>query len=491
MNDFSEMKDYSVIIIRKWDLLYVNMIGGRNVKRLYKLTLICIIFIFCNACSTQTETTKTENKNVSQKENKKRNNEKQVVHSIPVTFEDMAKYPNGKYNGKYKVGLLDISKESEPIMKEVARDTESNIKSVDLKNKSNSEQAELYVHTMYSLLKQDITPLDKIPLQILEIGGFEEKEKSSTGTKGEQENKENSGNYNIEILLDASGSMAGKVDGKMKMDIAKEAIQQFVSGLPETVNVSLRVYGHKGSNEEKDKAASCGAIENVYTLQKYDQTTFRQSLDGFQPVGWTPLAEAIKKSTETFQSAKTDDKNIMYVVSDGVETCGGNPVEEAKKISNSNIKPIMNIIGFQVDHEAEKQLKEIAEVSKGKYVLANNAKELQDQFEETGKDITSRRLKAGGAQVDLNMASISDKMKLDEYERKTKENIRSVQIAMKYTVTILYKDEKMSQQLADEIEKRINDLTKKQEKQVEMAYSQFQEKIKKHYEEMSRSIKSE
>ncbi len=181
----------------------------------------------------------------------------------------------------------------------------------------------------------------------------------------------------------------------------------------------------------------------------------------------------------------------MCVVSDGVETCGGNPVEEAQKVSNSNIKPIMNIIGFQVDHEAEKQLKEIAEVSKGKYVLANNAKELQDQFKETGKDITSRRLKAGGAQVDLNMASVSDKMKLDEYERKTKENIRSVQIAMKHTVTILHKDEKMSQQLADEIEKKINDLTEKQEKQVEMAYSQFQEKIKKHYEEMSRSIKSE
>ncbi|MEB3052840.1 hypothetical protein [Bacillus pseudomycoides] len=126
-------------------------------QRVYKLTLICIIFIFCNACSTQTETTKTENKNVSQnvsqKESKKIDNEKQVVHSIPVTFEEMTKYPNGKYNGKYKVGLLDISKELEPIMKEVAHDTEENVKSADLKNKSNSEQADLYVHTMYSLLK--------------------------------------------------------------------------------------------------------------------------------------------------------------------------------------------------------------------------------------------------------------------------------------------------------------------------------------------------
>ncbi|MEY8347945.1 VWA domain-containing protein [Bacillus cereus] len=460
-------------------------------KQLYKLTLICIIFIFCNACSTQTETKHVEKKNVSQKESKKIENEKQVVRPIPVTFEEMTKYPNGKYNEKYKVGLLDISKESEPIMKEAAHDMEETIKSADLKNKSNSEQADLYVQTMYSLLKQEIIPFDKMPLQVLDIDGFGKEEKSSTGTKREGENKEDSGNYNIEILLDASGSMAGKIDEKMKMDIAKEAIQQFVSGLPENVHVSLRVYGHKGSNEEKDKAISCGAIDNVYTLQKYDQTTFRQALDGFQPVGWTPLAEAIKKSTDTFRSAKADDKNILYIVSDGVETCGGNPVEEAQKISHSNIKPIMNIVGFQVDNEAEKQLKEIAEVSKGKYILANNAKELQDQFKKTGKDITSGRLKAAGAQVDLNMASVSDKMKLDEYERKTKENVRSVQIAMKYTTKTLHKDKKISQELAGEIEKRINDVVEKQEKQVAVAYSQFQEKVKKHYEEMSGTIKIE
>ncbi|WP_410982951.1 hypothetical protein [Bacillus cereus] len=146
---------------------------------------------------------------------------------------------------------------------------------------------------------------------------------------------------------------------------------------------------------------------------------------------------------------------------------------------------------LQVDNGANKQLKEIAEVSKGKYVLANNIKELQAQFKETGKDITSGRLKAAGAQVDLNMASVSDKMKLDEYERKTKENIRSVQIALKHTVTTLYKDKKISQELAEEIEKRINDLVEKQEKQVEVAYSQFQEKVRKHHEEMSGVVTSE
>ncbi|MEI4620443.1 hypothetical protein KFD70_20250 [Bacillus pfraonensis] len=63
----------------------------------------------------------------------------------------------------------------------------------------------------------------------------------------------------------------------------------------------------------------------------------------------------------------------------------------------------------------------------------------------------------------------------------------SVQIAMKHTVTTLYKDKKISQELAEEIEKRVNDLVEKQEKQVEVAYSQLQEKVRKRYEEMSRA----
>jgi Ca-activated chloride channel family protein len=39
------------------------------------------------------------------------------------------------------------------------------------------------------------------------------------------------------ILLDSSGSMNGKINGKTKMESAKEAIQQFVSKLPTNATV--------------------------------------------------------------------------------------------------------------------------------------------------------------------------------------------------------------------------------------------------------------
>lgn len=77
------------------------------------------------------------------------------------------------------------------------------------------------------------------------------------------------------------------------MDLAKDTIQSFVSKLPEGVQVALRVYGHKGSNREKDKDLSCQSTEMVYGLGTQDDESFRKSLSRFNPTGWIPLSAAI------------------------------------------------------------------------------------------------------------------------------------------------------------------------------------------------------
>ena len=99
---------------------------------------------------------------------------------------------------------------------------------------------------------------------------------------------------NVEILLDASGSMAGRGGWRCQDGLHKQAIREFASGVPEGAQVSLRVYGHKGSNQKKDKAISCKSNELVYPLKSYDSSKFERSLDQFKPTGWTPLASAIQ-----------------------------------------------------------------------------------------------------------------------------------------------------------------------------------------------------
>ncbi|UTI44515.1 hypothetical protein NKG37_05715 [Niallia sp. RD1] len=68
------------------------------------------------------------------------------------------------------------------------------------------------------------------------------------------------------------------------------------------------------------------------------------------------------------------------MVSDGVETCDGDPVTAAKQLQNQSIKAKVNIIGFDVDNEGQKQLKQVADSGGGEYVTVNDPADLEVQI---------------------------------------------------------------------------------------------------------------
>lgn len=199
-------------------------------------------------------------------------------------------------------------------------------------------------------------------------------------------------NLNIVIALDASGSMNGKVAGKQKMEAAKQAINNFVNTLPERADVGLIVYGHKGSNSESRKQESCAGVEPIYPVGKLNKNEFTRVVNSFDPTGWTPLASAIEKSGEILNGQTSDNStNLVYVVSDGIETCSGNPVQSARRLNQSNIKAVVNIIGFDVDNAAQTQLKEAASAGGGQYFDAKNADELNKVFGGVSKSVAEYR----------------------------------------------------------------------------------------------------
>ncbi|WP_169713567.1 vWA domain-containing protein [Paludifilum halophilum] len=187
---------------------------------------------------------------------------------------------------------------------------------------------------------------------------------------------------NIVVLLDSSGSMAAKVKGGKKMDLAKESVRDFVSNMPQGANVSLQVYGHKGSNSKKDKKISCESTEEIYPLGEYKEKAFKKALKPVKPAGWTPLAASMEKAKQTLESHQGDHvQNIIYVVSDGVETCDGDPVQAAENLHESNIKAVVNMIGFDVDDEGQKALKNVADAGGGSYKTVDSEVGLAEYFE--------------------------------------------------------------------------------------------------------------
>ena len=219
-------------------------------------------------------------------------------------------------------------------------------------------------------------------------------------------------NYNIEIILDSSGSMANVMNGKTRMDIAKEAIHQFLKDTPENAKVALRVYGHKGTGKDSDKKLSCDSSELVYKFSSYNEAEFSKSLNSFQPAGWTPLAQSLKDAENDLKSFKgSNNTNMIYVVSDGIETCDGNPVDVAKNLGSSDLQPIINIIGFDVDSDGQRQLKEMASASNGTYTSVYNSDQLKSEFDKAKEALEKWDKWKGDAEFDA--ARESDKRYLD------------------------------------------------------------------------------
>ncbi len=194
----------------------------------------------------------------------------------------------------------------------------------------------------------------------------------------------NNRQLNVLIALDSSGSMAEKIAKGVKIDVARSAITNFTNALPDTARVGLLVYGHKGSNAAADRAVSCKGIDLSYPIEPLNRDRFTTAVNSFQPKGYTPIAAALNRAKEIFSRFdNTTNQNIVYLVSDGIETCGGDPIAAARALHNSNARVIVNVIGFDVDNQAQRQLRAVADAGGGEYLPARNADELNDAFSQT------------------------------------------------------------------------------------------------------------
>lgn len=188
---------------------------------------------------------------------------------------------------------------------------------------------------------------------------------------------------NVAVILDASGSMKAEVQGGEKMQLARNSLKAFTDSLADYVNISLYVFGHEGSGDKADKERSCSTIDEIYELDKYDSKKFDKALNSFDAKGWTPIAGSLSLVRDDLVDVTDDDaKNIIYLISDGIETCDGDPIETVTEIKDDIDDVTINIIGFDVDDAADQLLKDIANAGDGKYNAAQNEAELEDAIED-------------------------------------------------------------------------------------------------------------
>jgi len=92
----------------------------------------------------------------------------------------------------------------------------------------------------------------------------------------------------------------------------------------------------------------------------------------------------LESAKESFAGLDAEtNTNLIYLVSDGIETCDGDPVAAAKSFADSDIAPIINVIGFNTDAEAQKQLQEVAKEAKGVFTNVTSGEQLAEEFKQT------------------------------------------------------------------------------------------------------------
>lgn len=201
-----------------------------------------------------------------------------------------------------------------------------------------------------------------------------------------------SANNRIEIILDVSGSMGAMAGGEKKMDAAKKAVASTIGSIPASANVGLRLYGHRVPNAKK--AESCKDSQLVIPFGPVNQTQFQNALNQAIPLGQTPIAYSLELAAQDFGELK-DEEAAIILVSDGAETCGGDPVQVAKDLIAKGFKIKINTIGFDVDAQTRAQLEGISQATGGIYMDAKDTSQLSQSLQElTQKSLVIKKEKS-------------------------------------------------------------------------------------------------
>lgn len=183
------------------------------------------------------------------------------------------------------------------------------------------------------------------------------------------------GPVNILFLLDCSFSMKESLGDKVqKMDAAKTVLQQAMSRIPSDVNLGLRVFGQGYTG---DAMQDCHQTALLVPLGQGNRRSIIESARQLHPYGLTPLAFALEQAAENDFAGVKGSKTII-LISDGADTCMGDPCKLIAQLPNYGIKLKVDIVGLNMknDKNARNQLNCITEKSGGKYYDANTAAQM-------------------------------------------------------------------------------------------------------------------
>ncbi len=186
---------------------------------------------------------------------------------------------------------------------------------------------------------------------------------------------------NLVVILDGSGSMWGRAGAERKITAAKRVMGEVLRDVPAHVRLGFVAYGHR-------KKGDCRDIETIGALGTAPDR-IASAVKRIQPTGKTPITDALRNAASLLQGS--DAPSTILLVSDGIETCQGDPCALARQLRASGIKLVIHTVGFGVGDKAARQLQCIAREGGGNYYPADNSAALQKALFAVKKAVAENR----------------------------------------------------------------------------------------------------
>lgn len=152
----------------------------------------------------------------------------------------------------------------------------------------------------------------------------------------------------ILFILDASGSMIEKWEGKTRMEVAKETLTGLMDSLKKQskVEIALRVYGHQFDK----KLNNCKDTKLEVPFKNNNHEEIKQKLSKIKPKGTTLISYTLEQCAKDFPY-QPNSRNIVILLTDGIESCGGDPCKLSHELSKKKIflKPFIIGMGANID----------------------------------------------------------------------------------------------------------------------------------------------
>jgi Ca-activated chloride channel family protein len=143
------------------------------------------------------------------------------------------------------------------------------------------------------------------------------------------------------LVFDASGSMAGTDMNEQRPHIAKvrDALDKVLPQVAPRRDLGLIVYG-------PGPHSRCDNVELRLPPARNSAQTIMGEVDGLVPAGQTPITTAVREAAEAL--AFREKPAVVVLLTDGEETCGGDPCKLARQLRAEANQLTIHVIQFKV-----------------------------------------------------------------------------------------------------------------------------------------------